>query len=157
MGWVWLGAVVYKMAKVRVLYPKPQPNTTTSQQPTWAAAALPSSGFALSLSPWVEQRHHQIMVPLLPYTIRMPRAIGLVLAVVGLLSWGGGGEMRGIKKRERRVCLGLRWPPFNKFHPTIRQQSASAMDGELGKKRDKGGVCGGTPYFCFGCQIDWQK
>jgi hypothetical protein len=86
MGWVRLGAVLYKMGKVRVLYRKPQPNMSRRR--------LPSSGFALS--PWVNQRHQQIMVPPLPDTIRRPRAVGLVLAVVGLLAWGG--KMRGIKK-----------------------------------------------------------
>ena len=95
MGLVWLGAVLYKMGKVRVLYRKPQPNTTTHNnqhepQPPYPPAALPS------LSPWVEQWHHQIMAPPLPDTIRRPRAVGLALAVVGLLAWGG--EMRGIKK-----------------------------------------------------------
>jgi hypothetical protein len=57
---------------------------------TLPQAALPS------LSPWLEQRHDQIMAPLLPNAIRRPRAIGLALAVVGLLAWGG--EMRGIEK-----------------------------------------------------------
>ena len=96
MGLVWLGAVLYKKGKVRVvLYRKPQPNTTTHNnqhepQPPYPPAALPS------LSPWVEQWHHQIMAPPLPDTIRRRRAVGLALAVVGLLAWGG--EMRGIKK-----------------------------------------------------------
>ncbi len=41
----------------------------------------------------------------LPYTIRRRRAVGLALAVVGLLAWGG--EMRGIKNRERGGFLAL--------------------------------------------------
>ena len=95
MGLIWLGAVLYKMGKVRVLYRKLQPNTTThnnQHEPPlpYPPAALPS------LSPWVEQRHHQIMAHLLPKAIRRPRAVGLALAVVGLLAWGG--KMRGIKK-----------------------------------------------------------
>ena len=95
MGLVWLGAVLYKKGKVRVLYRKLQPNTTTHNNqheppPPYPPAALPS------LSPWVEQRHHQIMAPPLPDTIRRRRAVGLALAVVGLLAWGG--EMRGIEK-----------------------------------------------------------
>ena len=96
MGLVWLSALLYKMGKVsRVLYHKPQPNTTTHNnqhepQPPYPPAALPS------LSPWVEQWHHQIMAPPLPETIRRPRAVWLALAVVGLLAWGG--KMRGIKK-----------------------------------------------------------
>jgi hypothetical protein len=95
MGLVWLGAVLYKMGKVRVLCCKPEPNTTTHNNqhelsPPYPPAALPS------LSPWVEQWHHQIMVPPLSDTIRRPQAIGLALAVVGVLAWGG--EMRGIKK-----------------------------------------------------------
>ncbi len=67
-------------------------HTTTNKmsRATLPQAALPS------LSPWVEQRRHQIMVPPLPNAIRMPRAVGLALAVVGLLAWGG--EMRGIEK-----------------------------------------------------------
>jgi hypothetical protein len=36
------------------------------------------------------------MAPPLPDTIRRRRAVGLALAVVGLLAWGG--EMRGIEK-----------------------------------------------------------
>ena len=95
MGLVWLGAVLYKKGKVRVLYRKPQPNTTTHNNqheppPHYPPAALPS------LSPWVEQWHHQIMAPPLPEAIRRPRAVGLALAVVGFLAWGG--EMRGIEK-----------------------------------------------------------
>jgi hypothetical protein len=88
MGWVRLGAVLYKMDKFRVLYHKPQPNTTTHNNqhelpPPYPPAALPL------LSPWVEQWHHQIMAPPLPDTIHRPRSAGLVLAVVGLLAWGG--------------------------------------------------------------------
>ena len=65
-------------------------NNQHEQQPPYPPAAL------LSLSPWVEQWHHQIMVSPLPDTIRRRQAVGLALAVVGLLAWGG--EMRGIKK-----------------------------------------------------------
>jgi hypothetical protein len=36
------------------------------------------------------------MAPPLLYSICRPQAIGLALAVVGLLAWGG--KMRGIKK-----------------------------------------------------------
>ena len=96
MGLVWLSALLYKMGKVsRVLYRKPQPNTTTHNNQhelplPYPPAALPS------LSPWVEQWHHQIMAPLLPDTIRRPRASRLALAIVGLLAWGG--KMRGIEK-----------------------------------------------------------
>ncbi len=95
MGLVWLGAALYKMGKVRVLYHKPQPNTTKHNNqhelpPPYPPAALPS------LSPWEEQWQHQIIAPPLPNTIRRPRAVRLALAVVGLLAWGG--KMRGIKK-----------------------------------------------------------
>ncbi len=104
MGLVWLGAVLYKMGKVKVLYRKPQPNTTTHNNqhelpPPYPPAALPS------LSPWVEQWHHQIMVPLLLYSIRRPQAVGIALAVVGLLAWGG--RMRGIENEREG---GLPWP-----------------------------------------------
>jgi hypothetical protein len=80
---VWLGAVLYKMGRGRVLYrSKPQPNTTTHNNQhelplPYPQAALPS------LSPWVEQWHHQIIAPPLPDTIRRPGAVGLALAVVG--------------------------------------------------------------------------
>jgi hypothetical protein len=67
---------------------QPQHNNQHEPPPPYPPAALPS------LSPWVEQQHHQIMSPPLPYTIRKPGADGLVLAVVGLHAWGG--EMRGI-------------------------------------------------------------
>jgi hypothetical protein len=95
MGLVWSSALLYKMGKVRVLYRKPLPNTTTHNnqhepQPPYPPAALPS------FSPLVELWHHQIMAPPLPDTIRRRQAVGLALAVVGLLAWGG--EMRGIKQ-----------------------------------------------------------
>jgi hypothetical protein len=96
MGWVRLGAVLYKMGKVRiVLYPKPQPNTTTHNNQHEPPPPYPPTALS-SLSPWVEQWHLQIMAPPLPETIRRPRAVSLALAVVGLLVWGI--EMRGIKK-----------------------------------------------------------
>jgi hypothetical protein len=56
--------------------------TNKMSRATLPQAALPS------LSPWVEQRRHQIMAPPLPNAIRRPRAVGLALAVVGLLAWG---------------------------------------------------------------------
>jgi hypothetical protein len=60
-----------------------------------SCATLPQAALP-SLSPWVEQQLHQIMAPPLPNAIRRPQAVGLALAVIGLLAWGG--EMRGIKK-----------------------------------------------------------
>ncbi len=74
MGLVWLGAVLYKMGNVMVLYCKPQPNTTTHNNQhelplPYPPAVLPS------LSPWVEQWHHKIMAPLLSDTIRRSWAI----------------------------------------------------------------------------------
>jgi hypothetical protein len=64
MGLVWLGAVLYKMGEARVLYCRPQPNTTTHNnqhepQSPYPPAALPS------LSPWAEQSCPQIILPLL--------------------------------------------------------------------------------------------
>jgi hypothetical protein len=51
--------------------------------PPYPPAAL------LPLSPWVEQWRQQIMALPLPNAMRRPRAIGVALAVVGLLAWGG--------------------------------------------------------------------
>jgi hypothetical protein len=95
MGWVMLGAVLYKKGKVRVLYRKLQPNTTTHNnqyepQLPYPPTALPNPLYG------EEQWHHQIMAPPLPDTIRRRQAVGLALAVVGLLAWGG--KMRGINK-----------------------------------------------------------
>ncbi len=61
--------------------------------PPYPPAALPP------LSPWLVQWRHQIMVPLLPNAMRRLQAVGVVLAVVGLLAWGG--KIRGIKLLER--------------------------------------------------------
>ncbi len=91
MGRVWLSALFYKMGKVRVLYRKPQPNTTTHNNQHEPSSPYPPASL-LSLSPWVEQWYHQIMVPPLPDTIRRLRAIGLALSVVGLLAWEGQNE-----------------------------------------------------------------
>ncbi len=54
----------------------------------------------------------------LPNAIRRPRAVGLALAVLGLLAWGG--DMGGIKKKREGGCLGLRWLLFYKLHTTIK-------------------------------------
>jgi len=48
--------------------------------------ALPSTGFS-SLPPWLGQRHHQLMVPLLPIGLRKARNVGLGSAAVGFLVW----------------------------------------------------------------------
>jgi hypothetical protein len=78
-----------------------QPHRNNQHGPLqpYPPAALPS------LSPWVEQRHHKILVPPLPYTICRPRAVGLVLAVIGFLAWGG--KVRGIKKKRDGSALAL--------------------------------------------------
>jgi hypothetical protein len=74
---------------------KTQPHNT--QQPKWAAAALPSSGFS-PLPPWVSQRRHQIMALLLPMVPCKARAIVLGGATVGSPVWGT--EMQPIDKIE---------------------------------------------------------
>jgi hypothetical protein len=49
------------------------------------------------------------MVPPLPDTIRRLRAVGLVLAVVGLLAWGGANERhQKIERGGSAVALGGR-------------------------------------------------
>ena len=86
-----LGWVLYSTKWVKSM--RAQHKTHNNQHeplPPYPPAALPS------LFPWVEQWHHQIMAPPLPDTIRRRRAVGLALAVVGLLAWGG--KMRGIEK-----------------------------------------------------------
>ncbi len=50
------------------------------------------------------------MAPPLPNTMRRPRAIGLVFAVIGSLVWGV--AMQPIKKQRGGRGLGLRWPSF---------------------------------------------
>ncbi len=68
---------------------------TQTQQPTrWAVPPYPLAALP-PLSPWVEQWCHQIMVPPLPNAMCRLRAIGVALAVVGLLGWGS--KIRGIK------------------------------------------------------------
>ncbi len=68
---------------------------TQTQQPTrWAVPPYPPAALP-SLSPWVEQWRHQIMALPLPDTMRRPQAIGVALAVIGLLAWGG--KIRGIE------------------------------------------------------------
>jgi hypothetical protein len=57
----------------------------TAQPP---AAALPSSGFG-PLPPWVGQQRPQLLAPMLPTVVRRPRAVGVALAIVGSLVWGG--------------------------------------------------------------------
>jgi hypothetical protein len=146
MGLVWLGAVLYKMGKFRVLYRKPQPNTTAHNNqheppPPYPPVALPS------LSPWVEQWHHKpwrLLSPT-PYAGREPSGLRSLPLVCSL----GGGEMRGIKNRERGVCCGLRWLPFYKLHPTIKQKSASAMEGESRRMRDRAERVGGRRIFAL--------
>jgi len=74
---------------------QPQTQHTNTQQPKWAAAALPSSGFG-PLPPWVGQRRHQIMAPPLPMVPCKARTIGLGGAAVGSPVWGA--KMQPIEK-----------------------------------------------------------
>ena len=53
---------------------------------------LPSTGFS-PLSPWVGQRHHQIMVPPLPIGLGKAHAFGLGGAAVGYLVWGANASL----------------------------------------------------------------
>jgi hypothetical protein len=104
-----LGAVLYKMGKVRVvLYRKLQPNTTTHNNQHELPPPYPPAALS-SLSPWVEQWHHQIMAPPLPEAIHRPRAVGLALTVVGLLAWGGRNERhQKIERGGSALALGGR-------------------------------------------------
>jgi hypothetical protein len=78
----------------------------TAQPP---AAALPSSGFG-PLPPWVGQQCPQPLAPIISTVIQRPLAVGVALAVVGLLVWGG--LVTLIEKLREGGRHGLRWPPF---------------------------------------------
>ncbi len=78
---------------------------TRTQQPTrWAMPPYPPAALP-PLSPWIEQWHHQIMAPPLPNATRRLQAIGVALAVVGLLAWGGENKRHQIIERG-----GVPWP-----------------------------------------------
>ena len=62
------------------------------------------------LSPWVGQLCQQNMAPPLPIAMWRRRAIGVALAVVGLLVWGGLVTKIEIERGGGRH--GLKWPPF---------------------------------------------
>jgi hypothetical protein len=62
------------------------------------------------LSPWVGQLCQQNMAPPLPIAMWRRRAIGVAIAVVVLLVWGGLVTKIEIERGGGR--LGLRWPPF---------------------------------------------
>ncbi len=87
-----LGHILSTLQSTQTKSTQNKQHTTTNKMShaTLPQAALPS------LSPWVEQRCHQIIVPPLPNAIHRLRAVGLALAVIGLLAWGD--KMRGIKK-----------------------------------------------------------
>ena len=74
-----------------------------------AIASTPSSGFG-PLPPWVDQRRPQPLAPIISTVARRPRAVGVALAVVGLLVWGG--LVTFFEKQRGGRGLGLRWPPF---------------------------------------------
>jgi hypothetical protein len=63
------------------------------------------------LSPWVGQRHQQLMALLLPMGSCKARAIGLGGAAVGSPVWSA--NTSPIKLLRGRQGLGLRWPPIN--------------------------------------------
>ncbi len=62
------------------------------------------------LSPWVGQLCQKIMAPPLPIAMWRRRAIGVALAVVGLLVLGGLVTKIEIERGGGRH--GLKWPPF---------------------------------------------
>ena len=82
------------------------------------------------LSPWVGQRCDQIMAPPLPIAMRRRRAIGVALAVVGLLVWGGLVTKIEIERGGGRH--GLKWPPFYKINNNQMEDGVDVrrVDGE---------------------------
>jgi hypothetical protein len=87
------GTVVWSLVGAQNTKHKTQ--HTQTQQPTrWTLPPYPPAALP-PLSPWVEQWRHQIMALPLPNTMRILQAVGVVLAVVGLLALGD--EIRGIK------------------------------------------------------------
>ena len=90
---------------------QPQTEQHNTQQPKWAAAALPSSGFS-PLPPRIGQRHHQIMAPPHPMVPCKARAFGCALAAPLLLVWGV--ETQLIEKQRGGRGLELRWQPFGR-------------------------------------------
>jgi hypothetical protein len=79
---------------------KPQHKTTNLSQ-----AALPSTGFR-PLSPWVGQRHHQIMVLPLPIDLHKARTVGLGGAAVGSLLFGAPTQAPSKKEEGGVLALG---------------------------------------------------
>ncbi len=83
-----LGALLYKLGKLRYLTARQDTkNTTTHTTTNMSGAALPTSGFG-PLPPWVGQRHHQLMAPPLPMGPCKAHTIGLGGTAVGILVWG---------------------------------------------------------------------
>ncbi len=76
------GALLYKMGKIQ--HSTASHNTKlnhNTQQPTWAAATLPFSGFC-PLSPWQHLPCTQILAPLLPMGPYKVRGVGCALAAL---------------------------------------------------------------------------
>ncbi len=137
-GW---GALLYKMGKLQC--------STTSHntkhnhntlQPTWAAAALLSSGFA-PLSPWAGQAAPKSLRCCSPTSVRRLQAVGLTLAGVDSLVWGA--KIAPIKKEREGRGPGLRWLPLDGLtqQPTEgrrHQRVRGGCDGVLGRAITKG-------------------
>ncbi len=83
-----------------VLTTQPHKHTTTKM-----SRRRPTLQWLCLLSPWVEQRYPQVMVPLLPIGTRKVRTIGLGGAAVGSPIWGANASP--IKNREEGGALAL--------------------------------------------------
>jgi hypothetical protein len=107
MPWFGGDAIIYGALTALTTQNKKVVCTQPTAQPP--AAAQPPSGFG-PLPPWVGQQRPQLLAPILSTVIQRPRAVGVALAVIGLLVWGG--LVTLIEKQRGGRGLGLRWPPF---------------------------------------------
>ncbi len=93
------------------------------------------------------------MAPPLPNAMHRPRPVGVALAVIGLLAWGG--DIRGSNNRERGGALALGGRHFIKINNNQMEDGVD-MKGCVGEEARPGrNVWGGwLPVFWGGILID---
>ncbi len=130
-------------------------HNTTQHTTTNMSRYHPNLQWLCPISPWIRQRHPQIIAPSLPMSLLQAPSTGFALATAGFLVWGN--DTKHIKKQTDRGGIGLRWLLFG--NKNNNQHIVGGND-----RRDDGegarlgcSIWGGCCLFMWGSELSNAK